>query len=209
MESIIERLSSRRGERREGANMAAAEECILNPSLLDEIAAGLSSEDARLAGDCAEVLTMTAKTRPELVATHAEAAAAARTHKAGRVRWEAAHCLALVAQLRPDLLVPLVPAFMETIRRDESIIVRDYSIDILAGMASAGEEGAGAVVGPLVESLGLWGGRHAGHALAGLGNAARFLPRRKEEIRAVIMPFLSSDKGAIQKAARKALKACA
>lgn len=205
---MTDRQPSQNGERNSESNKEIARECIKNPEKLWEIAAGLNSADTRLAGDCAEVFTLAAMDRPDLAAPYAEAIAGVRGHKTTRVRWEAAHCLALIAHLRPDLLAAMIPELLDTIRVDASIIVRDYSIDILANLSSTGAESARAVFDGLVESLRLWNGRHAGHALQGLAHAAQFLPERKSEILAQIDPFLSSEKEVIRKAARKAAKAC-
>ncbi len=207
--SITDRLSSQRGERKEDSNKEVARECIQNPDKFEEIVAGLNSTNARLAGDCAEVFTLAAMDRPDLVAPFAEAVAGVRWHKTTRVRWEAVHALALISHLRPDLLTAMIPGLMDTIRGDESIIVRDYSIDILANLSSTGAESARVVYDGLVESLRLWNGRHAVHALPGLAHAAQLIPERKSEILAVIEPFLSSEKEVIRKAACKAAKACA
>jgi hypothetical protein len=207
--SQIDRLSSQSGERNAGLNKKIVLECIQNPEKLEDISAGLNSTDARLAGDCAEVFSLAAMDRPDLAAPYAEAICGVRGHKTTRVRWEAAHCLALISPLRPELLTAMIPELMDTIRFDESIIVRDYSIDILANLSSTSAESARAAFDGLVESLRLWNGRHAGHALPGLAHAAQFLPERKAEILAKIEPFLSSDKEVIRKAARKAAKACA
>jgi len=66
--SILDGLSSSLGARSEAPNLQAAARCLAQPALLKELAAGLSGPDAALAGDCAEVLTHVAETRPDLVA---------------------------------------------------------------------------------------------------------------------------------------------
>ncbi|MHC1783027.1 MAG: hypothetical protein AB9891_09780 [Anaerolineaceae bacterium] len=205
--SVVEKLSSKREEKSGESNKKVAADCLQNPSLLGEIADNLMSADSKLAGDCAEVFTMTATIRPEIVAPYSEAICGIRLHPVTRVRWEAAHGLAFIAHLRPDLIAGMIPELMETIRHDESIIVRDYSIDILANFSSVSESNALQAFPALIESLQLWNGRHAGHALAGLENVAHFLPGMKSEIRAIIQPFLSSEKEVIRKAARKVSKA--
>jgi hypothetical protein len=205
--SVIERLSSKREEKSGESNKKVAADCQQNPSLLDEIVDSVNSVDSKLAGDCAEVLTMTASNRPEIIAPYGEVICGIRLHPVTRVRWEAAHGLAFIAHLRPDLIAGMIPELMETIRHDESIIVRDYSIDILASFSSVSESNALQAFPALIESLNLWNGRHAGHALAGLEHVAHFLPGLKSEIRAIIQPFLSSEKEVIRKAARRVSKA--
>ncbi len=205
--SIIESLSSKSAEKPEESNKKVAAECLKTPSLLKDIIGNLRSKNSRLAGDNAEICTMIAQNRPELIAPFAEALCEIRLHPYTRARWEAAHCLALVAHLRTDLIAGLIPDLMETIRKDDSIIVRDYTIDILANYSSAGESAALQAFPGLIEGLSVWNGRHAGHALAGLEHTARFLPHLRSEIHTIILPFLNSDKNVIRKAARKVSKA--
>jgi hypothetical protein len=205
--SIIDGLSSKINLRPEESNKEVAITCLKDPSLLNEISAHFSSKNPKVVGDCAEVCTMTAQNRPELIAPLAEALCEIRLHPVTRVRWEAAHSLALVAALRSDLIACMIPDLMETIREDHSIIVRDYTIDILANYSSASESAALQAFPGLIESLQIWNGRHAWHALTGLEHTARLLPALHKEIRAIIQPFLSSDKAVIRKAAKNVCKA--
>lgn len=204
--SLLENLSSNTRDRTEESNKQVADRCLADPSLLAEIAAGLESKNPALIGDCAEVFTQVAMTQPEKVAPFGEALVRIRLHKNTRVRWETAHCLALISSFRPDLVAKLFSDLVETIRQDESIIVRDYTIDILANYAASGVQAAREAYPALIESLRVWNGKHAGHALAGLGHVAGMLPELQDEIRAHIQPFLTSEKGVIKKVAKRVSK---
>jgi len=97
---IIDQLSSRTGDRTSQSNREAATRCLAEPALFADIVGALSCEnvlsvDYRLLGDCAEVCTMVAEVRPELVAPHAALLPPLLDHKKARVRWEAMHALAL------------------------------------------------------------------------------------------------------------------
>jgi hypothetical protein len=52
--SIINQLSSQVSGRTEASNLKVVAACHANPTLLAKIAAGLSSKDIALVGDCAE-----------------------------------------------------------------------------------------------------------------------------------------------------------
>jgi hypothetical protein len=69
--TIVEQLSSQTGDRTEASNRAVAWQCLTDAAALEEIAGGLESEDERLAGDCAEVMTKVAETKPALVNPYA------------------------------------------------------------------------------------------------------------------------------------------
>lgn len=203
---LLEKLSSNTRDKIEGSNREVANHCLTDPTLLAEIAVGLESKNPALIGDCAEVFTLTAMIQPDIVAPYGEALAKIRSHKNTRVRWEAAHCLALISAFRPDLIAKLLSGLIETIHQDESIIVRDYTIDILANYAASSVHTAKEAYLTLIESLQVWNGKHAGHALVGLEHIAGMLPDLQDEIRAHVQPFLTSEKGVIRKAAKRVNK---
>jgi hypothetical protein len=138
--SIIQELSSQAHIGSSKANLEVAKKCLADPSLLADVAANLNSHDKCLAGDCAEVMTMTAQERPDLVAPYAEALCPQIKHKAMRARWEATHALALVAHLRPEVIAGILPQLSQAIENDTSVIVRDYSVDTVANYTCAGAE---------------------------------------------------------------------
>lgn len=204
--SILSQLSSQLGERKENANRAAAGMCLANPGLFMEIAEGLQSPNVALAGDCAEVMTMAAQENPQCVAPFAPLLSKLLFHKNTRVRWEAAHALAYSASCAPAVISSILPLLSEIIRADQSVIVRDYSIDILANYARVDVQSAAKAYPLLVEALAVWDGKHAGHALTGLANVLEKIPAHRAEITALCEPYLEDKRGMVKKAAKKIRK---
>ncbi len=205
--SILSKLSSQVGDRSEYSNRKVAIQCLDDPDLIAEIAEGLNSYDVALVGDCAEVLTKIAEQHPDWVAPYAESLAALLNHKSTRVRWEAMHALALVAPSAPTVIGSLLPTLAEKIRKDSSVIVRDYATDAIANYAATGDSAAEKAYPLLKEALTVWQGKHAGHALKGLTNVARRIPALHDEIFAIAEAYSHSSKGVVRKAAKELLKA--
>jgi hypothetical protein len=204
---LLAQLASSLGHRAEAANRAAAALCRQRPALLADIAAGLASDDAALAGDCAEVMTMVAESDPDLVAPFAPRLASLLAHTASRPRWEAMHALALVAALKPRLIARLLPTLEGLLRRDPSVIVRDYAVEAIAVYAGAGPAAAERAFAPLRAALALWDGKHAARALRGLAHVAARAPHRAPEVRALAYTHLGAGRGVTRQAARALLRA--
>lgn len=205
--SVLERVSSRSGDRTSSSNLRLAAECVQRPELLLEVAEGLGSRDVALLGDCGEVFTEVAKTSPALVAPYAVCLAALLSHKHTRVRWEAAHAVALVADLAPEVVARVLPRLMEMALRDSSVIVRDYSVDALANYARTGPEAARAVYPTLKEVLTAWEGKQAHHAWAGLTAIAQALLEHRDELVELARRDARHPRAVVQKAARSFLRA--
>jgi hypothetical protein len=204
--SIITQLSSQVGDRSEASNLKVVAACHADPTLLAEIAAGLSSKDAALVGDCAEVLTKVAETDPAWVSPYAPQLAALLAHKNTRARWEAAHALALVTNLVAPMIAAILPQLNDLIHHDKSVIVRDCAVDIVANYAATGPQAAVQAYPILVEALTTWEGKQAGHALTGLGNVARTTPRFNDALAQYAQVCLADRRGVVRQAAKKLLK---
>lgn len=204
--TILERLSSQTGDRTEAANRAVASQCVAGPALLAEIADGLGSEDERLAGDCAEVMTLVAETRPELVVPYAERLVPVLDHRYTRARWEATHTLALLAIHTPEIIQGLLPKVAQMIQEDESIIVRDHAVKMVANYAAMGPAEAEESYPILVDALAAWGGRHAHHALPGLGQVALYYPGRRGVIRSAAQSLLDHRRRVVRTGAERLLR---
>jgi hypothetical protein len=204
--SIVQKLSSQVGDRGQESNLKVAADCLVKPELLKEVTAGLRSKDAALLGDCVEVFTKVAEQHPKLIVPYAAELIQLIAHKTTRVRWEAVHALALCAQFIPQILQPQLCEIDSIIRSDKSIIVRDYSIDIVANYTLAGAKQAQEAYPLLREYLAVWEGRHAGHALIGLCNVAKMLPQMAPELHKLAEPFLEHKSGVIRKTAKAVLK---
>ncbi len=204
--SVVQKLSSQVGDKGQESNLKVAAECLAKPELLVEVATALGSKDTALLGDCTEVFTKVAEQNPLLIVPYANELLKLIAHKTTRVRWEAVHALALCAQFIPQILQPQLCEIDGIIRSDKSIIVRDYSIDIVANYALAGAKQAQEAYPLLREYLAVWAGRHAGHALVGLGNVGKMVSQQAPELHKLAEPFLEHKSGVIRKAAKIVLK---
>jgi len=201
--SVVERLASARGERTQGANVRVAEACLADPAALAEVAAALGGKDARLVGDCAEVMTKVGEARAELLVPHAPALLDLLLgHRNGRVRWESAHALALVAGQVPALIAKALPRLTRIVRDDPGLIVRDYVLDAIAAWGATGGRAAGAAMPVLAEALDAWNGKHAARILRGLGPIAAAAPRFAPAIREHAARFADHARPGVRKAAR-------
>ena len=207
--TILDQLASSRGQMTQDANVAVAAACLAKPGLLAEIVAGLRSRDDRVAGDCAEVMTKVAEARPELAAPHSETLWESVGHKNGRVRWESAHALGLVARTIPVFVATHFAILVEVLRRDPGVIVRDYIVDTLTGYASTSPAAAGQAFPVLVEAAGGWEGKHAARVLTAMKGLLPSLPERAAEIRGLAERLADHERSGVRKASAALLKAAA
>ena len=205
--TILTQLSSQTGDRTEQSNLDVVRLCLENSILLEDIAEGLMNEDANLVGDCAEVMTKVAEQRPELVSPYAEKLAQLLGHKKTRAHWEAVHALALVAVLAPNVIEQHFGQVADLIRHDSSVIVRDYSVDMIGSYAETRAEAARAAYPLLLEALTLRDGKQAAHALNGLGKVAKAAPELEGEIMGIAQEYTSHGRSVVQKAAKALVKA--
>ena len=206
--SVLERLSSARGDSTEASNKAVAAEALASPGLLDGVAAGLeeAAADHRLLGDCVEVFTEVAKEQPSLVAPYAEHLISLLGHKDTRVRWEATHAIALVAALVPEQIAPLLPDLMAKIERDRSVIVRDCAVIALGEYGRSGPEAAREVYPLLREALEAWDGRHARWALVGMANLLAVEPALGPEVAAAAATCLEHKRANVRRLAARMVR---
>jgi len=204
--NILDKLSSRAGDRTEAANRAVVAECIADPPLLEDIAEGLKNSDAALVGDCAEVLTHVASVYPDRVAPYADKLVPLLSHKTTRVRWEAMHALALIAVCVPQTIASLLPQLEDMIAADKSTIVRDHAVDTVGNYAGTSEQAATEAFPILVAALTLWDGKHAARALNGLSNVALKARGLEGELLSLTQDYVDHYKGVVKKAARRLVK---
>jgi hypothetical protein len=205
--NILSQLSSQMHDRTEASNRKVMMQCIDNPMLLEEIAAGIKSGSSALVGDCVEVFTEVSQIHPELVASYGPLLIGLIEHKNTRVRWEAVHSLAHITTCIREVIQPILSQIARLIEHDPSVIVRDHAVDILSNFATTGPQSAQMVYPHLSAALTQWEGKHAAHALPGLVQTARDWPDLREEIQASLKQLLTSPKGVVRKAARDSLKA--
>jgi hypothetical protein len=204
--SILEKLSSRVGDRTEESNKSVAAECLNKHFLLKEIESGLLSDDPKLVADCAEVMTNVGINNPKLLVPFAGALLKTITHKNSKAKWESVHSLSLIAADIPDDISRNLPRISGLMMDDKSVIVRDYSTDIIANYAGAGKTEAEKSFPLLKEMLYKYEGKHAGHALKGLLNVVRMLPEYKNIVAEITEQFTIHKKAVVSKAAKSLLK---
>jgi hypothetical protein len=207
--SVLDGLSSVLGTRSQDANARVAEQCLASPPALTTIAAALAGKDPGLVGDCAEVLTKVGERQPELLAPHAELLLGLLAHRNGRVRWESAHALALVASRVPRLIHSALPRLAAIVRDDTSVIVRDYVLDAIAGHGATGPKAADEALPILAEGLDVWQSKHAARVLRALPGLAAVAAKLGPEIRALAARFTEDPRPGVRKAALAVLASAA
>lgn len=200
--SILQQLSSQVGDRSEESNRAVVLQCLDDPALLQEIVDGLNSDDGKLVGDCAEVLTMVAEKRRDWIVPFGMELTKLLSHPKTRVRWEAMHALSSVATISPETIAPVLVEISIMIANDKSTIVRDYAVETVKNYAMTGHEAAEVSFPILKESLAVWGGKHAARGLQGLRSVVFFFPETKSEIMNIAEKYLDHKKGVVRKAAK-------
>ncbi len=203
---ILDRLSSRKGDRTEDGNRIVAQECMDDPRLLGDIADGMEESDKKLQADCAEVFTMVAEKRPELVVPYAGNLLPLLSSRETKTRWEAAHALSYIAERVPDVVSDALIALRLLIEGDKSTIVRDYALDAVAGYAKAGAEPSREAYAILKQALALWGEKHAKQVFKGFSNVLGNIPDSGAEINSLARPYLSAQKKIVAAEAAKLVK---
>jgi vesicle coat complex subunit len=201
--SILERLSSARGDPSEASNKVVAAEALTQPEILDEVAAGLAGDDPKLLGDCAEVFTEVAKEAPALVAPYVDRLVPLLGHRDTRVRWEATHAVALVAALVPDRISPLLPDLAAKIQHDRSVIVRDSAVKALGEYGRSGPQAAREAFPLLRDALAAWEGKHAKLVLEAMSKLGDVEPALRPEVQAAAQRCLDHKRANVRRLAEK------
>ncbi len=189
--NIIDELSTSKGLNGGEANTLVAIKCVGNPDLLIELNKAINPKETKILGDICEVLTETAKIKPELISPFKETLLELIYHKNGRIQWESMHALALIAHLIPDVIDEKIVSIYAFIESSKGVIVRDYAVDTLANYCSVSSECSNKGFPFLKKSINLWDGKHAGKVMPGLEHVFRFHPDYKDQIIELITPFLN------------------
>ena len=203
---ILNQLSSQKGDKTEDCNKIVAEKCINSPRLLAEIAVGLEDKDKKLQSDCIEVFTLVSEKKPEFVVQYAEDIIPLLYSKGSKIRWEALHTLSFIADKIPDIISSILPALQSLIEKDESTIVRDYSIDTVANYAKVSAETSKEAYELLKSTLDLWGEKHARQVLRGFNYVLDNCTEYKAEINLLVQPYLTVNKKIVATEAKKIIK---
>ena len=203
---ILNQLSSQKGDKTEDSNKIVAEKCIANPRLLAEIAAGLEDKDKKLQSDCMEVFTLVSEKKPEFIVQYAENIVPLLSSKQAKTRWETVHTLSYIAEKIPDVISAVLPTLQSLIEKDESTIVRDYSIDTIANYAKVNAETSEKSYELLKFTLNLWGEKHAKQVLRGFNHVLDNISGYKAEINLLVQPYLNANKKVVATEAKKIVK---
>lgn len=152
------------------------------------------------------MLTEIAKEKPAWVAPYGQLLPEILNNKNSRARWEAMHCLALIAEYTPDTIQPMIARLTEIIENDESVIVRDYVVDAVGNYAKTSEDTARVAYPILEHATHVWEGRHAKQALNGLRKVLAVLPEKRGEIHKIAEENLDHEKGPARATAKKMLR---
>lgn len=199
-------LSTSLGVRGNEPNKLVTEKCKKNPKLLNELIPVLNSKNKGLSADAAEVFTELSLTHPQQTAPYAEHLIPLLKNKNNRTRWEAMHTIALVASLRTELIISLLPELEQMIERDGSIIVRDYAVEAIANFAGVNEVNAKTAFPILQRIAPLHDHRHIGRVLEGVLNCGEQSAGLRTEINKIAGSYCDHPKGVVNKTAKKIVK---
>ena len=203
---ILNKPSSKQGDKTEKSNRIVAGKCIENPDLLKDIATGFLSSDKKLQSDCIEVFTMVSENHPDLIAPLADKILPLLNNKETKTRWEAVHTLSFIAVKIPEIIFSILPDLQELIEKDKSTIVRDYTIDTVANFARFDKNSSEKAFGILKTALDLWDEKHAKQVFKGFSNILDNQPLYKTEISKIVKPYLDAKKNVVVNEAKKIIK---
>ena len=203
---ILNQLSSSQGDKTENSNRKVAEICIKEPKLIQDIASGFESKDKKLLADCIEVFTMIAENHPEMISSFVDKITPLLSNKETKVRWEAAHTLAYIADRVPDQIFTILPELQEIVEKDISTIVRDYTLEAIANYAKVNKETSENAYGVLKRTLDIWEEKHAKQVFKGFNNIIDNQQKYGSEIIKLVEPYLNAKKKIVVTEAKKLLK---
>jgi hypothetical protein len=184
----------------------AAGDCIKNPGLLNDIAAGFLDKDKKLQSDCIEVFTMISENHPELIIPLADKIIPLLASKETKTRWEAVHTFSFIADKIPSIIFSVLPELELIIEKDKSTIVRDYTIDVIANYAKADKDSSEKAFAILRLALDLWDEKHAKQVFKGFYNILENQPEYETEISKIVEPYLGAKKNVVAREAKKIIK---
>ncbi|HES60112.1 MAG TPA: hypothetical protein ENO18_06760 [Caldithrix sp.] len=203
---IFNQLSSAQSDKTEKSNRIAADKCIKNPKLLNDIATGFLSADKKLQSDCIEVFTMVSENHPDLIVPLADKILPLLKNKETKTRWEAVHTLSFIADKIPEIICSILPDLQELIKKDKSAIVRDYTVDTVANFAKFDKDSSEKAFGILKMALDLWNEKHTKQVFQGFSNILDNKPAYKTDIGKITRPYLDAKKKVVVKEAKKIIK---
>jgi hypothetical protein len=130
--TVVERLSSVRGERDNVADIALAEDIVRtkDTAAICELVEHLGAKNARLQGDCIKTLYEVGEREPKLIGKYTDEFALLLTSKNQRLVWGAVTALDACADANPEGVHAHLDAIVK-VANGESVIARDHAVKIL------------------------------------------------------------------------------
>ncbi len=203
---IINELSSQIGDKTEKSNKLVADKCIKNPVLLSYIADTLANPDRKIAADAAEVLTFVSSVHPDLVVPYISNIGAVLDHKDTKVRWEATHTLAQVAETAPESVKGFIDSLNKMALTDKSKIVQDYAIVAIGNYGSSSKNAAQDILPLLSRILEIQGNRQAVRVIEGMSKLFVANETLRNDIIEATRSQSDSEKSSVKKAYGKLVK---
>ncbi|MFA5995766.1 MAG: hypothetical protein WCW27_03865 [Patescibacteria group bacterium] len=201
--NILSQLSSQVGDITETANQKVAAKCLKQPALLKDIAKGLIDANQKLIGDTAEIMTIVAEQKPELIKPFAQQIIPLLDHKYTRARWEAAHSLSYLATYVPKEIGAILPKLKGIAILDDSTIVRDYTTWTIANYAQTSKTAAHAAVDALAIILDQWKDKQAAKVIQGFIYAVKQDKTLLPKVQKLVKPYEKSTKGVVKKVVKQ------
>jgi len=135
--SVIERLSSVRGERDNISDIALAEDIVRtkDTAAIRELVENLHAKNARLQGDCIKTLYEAGDREPKLIGKYTDEFASLLTSKNQRLVWGAVTALDACTSANPEGVYAHLDAIIKA-ANGESVIARDHAVKILVKLLS-------------------------------------------------------------------------
>jgi hypothetical protein len=134
-----------------------------------DIVAGLSGDDRKVQGGCAELASLLSEAHPELLYPHVDLFARNLGAKEPVLRWEAACTLGNLARVDARGVMRDATSVLVRLLRDKGIVLRGHAVRALAKIALAFPEEAARIQAALIEASGEFPGSRVGYVVEAMG----------------------------------------
>lgn len=172
---------------------------------VDVLLAGLRAKDKKTQNGCAELISLTAETRPDLFYSHLALLAKNLDAKEPILRWEAACQIGCVAAVdKAGKTIAYIDA-LKSVLNHKSIVLQGHAVRALAKIGKAHPK----VANDVLEALFAAAEHYPGNRVGFLVEAAELLIEIKglgPRIRELVTPYSTSDVAVVAKKANRVLK---
>jgi len=137
MLSIIPQLATSLGHKEEAPNIELAHKIVVsnNENAVKELIENLNNKNKAIAFDCIKTLYEIGGQKPELISGYKKDFINQLNSKQGRMVWGAMTAISAIAGLVPDEIYANLTLIIDTADTSGSVIARDHTMYILAGLA--------------------------------------------------------------------------